>query len=219
VGELDTGAELEWGTEHGDEALFVLEGGLDCGGQRIVEGSCLIVEAGVPTVARSAGPTQLVHFGPNAITAPAQGLFGAAGTEGRGVHVVPPEEAPSIRFKDGTDTTATYFRDGTCSTCRVAFFMIDGTIFTDGYVGASHLHSEDEIMHVLEGELHVGPLSVAAGACIAVPRDLRYSFRTSGPFRFLNYRADVSTALVNPGSDPVLETVSNLNSLGGGVSR
>jgi uncharacterized cupin superfamily protein len=82
---------------------------------------------------------------------------------------------------------------------------------------SSHLHSEDEIIHVLEGELRVGTLTVPAGTSIAVPANLRYSFRTSQPFRFLNYRADVSTILLKPGSKPILEPVANLT--GKGVAR
>ena len=64
---------------------------------------------------------------------------------------------------------------------------------------------------VIEAEMDVEWAgAVAPGASIAVPRNMRYSFRTSGPFRYLDYRADVSTAVVKPGSEPVLETVANL---------
>src|SRR5262249_31591526 len=63
-GELDAGAELEWGTDHGDEALYVLAGELDVDGRRCGEGGAVIVEAGVPAVARATTDTRLLHFGP-----------------------------------------------------------------------------------------------------------------------------------------------------------
>jgi quercetin dioxygenase-like cupin family protein len=216
VGELEAGAELEWGSGHGDEALYVISGCLDCSDGRVAAGSTLIIEAGVPTILRASEPTRLVHFGPASTSSPAGGLLGPPDGAGRGIHALAPEDASSIRFA-GDNATSVYFRDGTCSTCRITFFLYDGSVFADGYIGVSHAHSEAEIMHVLEGELHVGPLIVSAGTSIAVPRALRYSFRTEGPFRYLTYRADVSTAVVTPGSTPVLETVANLSTLGAGA--
>jgi mannose-6-phosphate isomerase-like protein (cupin superfamily) len=217
VGELDRGAVLEWGADHGDEAVYVVSGGLDCADGRVTAGSTLIIEAGVPTAVRSSEFTRLVHVGPISPASPAEGILGPADGDGRGIHVVTAHDASKIHFGGRDNATSVYFRDGTCPTCRITFFLYDGSVFTDGYVGVSHTHSEDEIMHVLEGELHVGPLVVGPGTSIAVPRSLRYSFRTEGPFRYLNYRADVSIAVVRPGSDPVLETVANLATLGAGA--
>jgi len=213
-GQLGTDAVLEWDGRHGDEALFVVSGAIDCEGRRVGEGSTLIVEAGVSATVHSPGPTHVVHFGPMALEAPADGLLGAPAGEGRTVHIVRPDHASTIHFSGGDGATSVYFCDGTCPTCRITLFLYDGAVFADGYAGASHSHSQDEIIHVLDGELRFGPVTVVAGASIAVPRDLRYSFATSGPFRYLDYRADVSTAVVAPGSDPVLETVASLTSLG-----
>jgi quercetin dioxygenase-like cupin family protein len=212
-GDFAAGASIEWGTDHGDEAVYVVEGGLDCAAGHVAEGSTLIVEAGVPMVARPSGPTRVVHCGPDATASPSGGLLGPARARGRDVHLVTPADASSIRF-GGDNATSVYFRDGTCPTCRITFFLYDGTVFDEGYVGVSHVHSEDEIMHVLDGELHVGQLVAGPGVSIAVPGGLRYSFRTKGPFRYLTYRADVSTAVVQPGSTPVLETVATLAPLG-----
>jgi mannose-6-phosphate isomerase-like protein (cupin superfamily) len=215
--ELGEDAVLEWDTRHGDEALFVVTGAVDWEGRRVGGGSALIVEAGVPAIVHSAGRARVVHFGPEAIDAPTDGILGAPVEDGRRVHIVPPEHAPSIHFSGGDGATSVYFCDGTCPTCRITLFLYDGSAFSDGYSGASHFHSQDEIIHVLDGELRFGAVIVGPGASIAVPRYLRYSFRTSGPFRYLDYRADVSTAVVAPGSDPVLETVANLTGLGGEV--
>jgi mannose-6-phosphate isomerase-like protein (cupin superfamily) len=156
-----------------------------------------------------------VHFGHSSTTLQRNVLPAEAATDRRGVHVVRAEDAPSISTDDALSVT--YLCDGTCPTCRITFLLVYGSGLADGYSASSHLHSEDEIIHVLEGELRVGTLTVPAGTSIAVPANLRYSFRTSQPFRFLNYRADVSTILLKPGSEPILETVANLT--GKGVAR
>jgi quercetin dioxygenase-like cupin family protein len=236
LGQLADGAALQWDAEHGDEAIYVESGILKSGDpdssdpesrdpdpdvdeaaniEKVSAGSTLIIEAGVPWQVRAAGPepTRIVHFGTVATTAPANGMLGPPATGGHGVHAVRPEDAGTIAFAG--DATSVYFSDSTCPTCRITFFLYDGSAFADGYTGASHFHSEDEIIHMLEGELHVGPLTVLPGAAIAVPAELRYGLRTPGPYRYLDYRADVSTAVVKPGSEPVLETVANLRSFGG----
>jgi hypothetical protein len=213
VGELGDEATLTWDGPHGDEAIFVERGTLDTDGTLVHEGSTFVIEAGVRWSIRSVGPSRIVHFGTTATTSPTDGILGPPAQGGRGVHVVSPEDATSIHFEG--DATSVYFCDGTCPTCRVTLFLYDGSIFADGYTGASHLHSQDEIIHMLDGELHVGPLSIGPGAAVAVPRDTRYGLRTPGPYRYLDYRADVSTAVVKPGSEPVLETTANLKSFGG----
>jgi quercetin dioxygenase-like cupin family protein len=54
----------------------------------------------------------------------------------------------------------------------------------------AHAHEEDEIMFVLEGELHFGAHVVTAGSSVHIPRRTLYSFR-AGPdgCRFVNVRA------------------------------
>jgi mannose-6-phosphate isomerase-like protein (cupin superfamily) len=207
LGELSPGAELEWGTGHGDEVLFVLAGALECDGKRIGEGSSVIVEAGVPAAVRSTGSTRVVHFGPMATTASGAASAGAAGTASRRVHVMTREEAPTICFGE---QIGIYFGDGTCPTCSVTLFLIDGSALSAPYVGNSHAHSADEIIHVLSGEVRVGPLVVTAGRSIVVPGGQRYRQRIDGPFQFLNYRAELSTFVERPGSEPMLETLAHL---------
>jgi hypothetical protein len=144
----------------------VVSGGLDSADGRVAEGSSLIVEAGVPAVVRPPAATRVVHFGPMSTTTPSSGLLGPTGAVDRGLQHLRAQDVPSIRFS-GDDATSVYFQDGTCPTCRITLFPYDGSLFSDDYVGASHLRSGDEIMHVLDGELHVGPLVVGAGTSIA----------------------------------------------------
>jgi hypothetical protein len=53
----------------------------------------------------------------------------------------------------------------------------------------SHAHEEDEIMFVLEGELHIGRRVLPYGSAIFIPAHTLYAFR-SGPtgLTFLNFR-------------------------------
>src|SRR5262249_50307035 len=96
-----------------------------------------------------------------------------------------------------------------CPTCRIAFFRIDSNS-EEPWVASSHMHSQDEIIHVLSGALQMGRDTVGAGMSVAIPGNHRYGFRTSGKFAFLNYRSDVSTTTTTPGSEPILETVDAL---------
>ena len=109
-GELGEGAALEWGTAHGDEALYVIAGGLDCEGRRVGQGSALIVEAGVPALVRPAGRGRVVHFGTVATESPTDGILGPPALDGRRVHIVPPERASSVHFGGGDVQRRSTFR-------------------------------------------------------------------------------------------------------------
>jgi hypothetical protein len=102
-----------------------------------------------------------------------------------------------------------WFSDGTCPGCRIALFMVDHGA-DEPNTARSHSHSEDEIIHVLDGELHVGPQTVTAGMSMAIPKNVRYSFRSKGRYRFINYRSNPSFYIGRPNSEPVRETRDQL---------
>jgi hypothetical protein len=180
---LAAGAELHWGTDHGDEAVVVLAGAVDVLGQSCPAGTAIVVEAGAPATLRSDGPATIVHFGRHA---PAR-----HGRPAAGVHVVGPGPAR------GTDVThpegsmsAGYYLDSTCGTCDLTLLRTSGV----GVIrGSSHSHSQDELIRVLDGELHFGPQVARTGMTAAIPANRRYAFRASAPFTFLNYRAGPSS--------------------------
>lgn len=214
VGDLEAGAELQWGSDHGDEALYVVDGCLEVDGTPCPAGGAVVVESSVAAVVRAVTSTRVVHSGTVAAVAPVDGPFGPPASEGRGVHVIPAvDESRQIRAV-GRPIVNSFFTDGTCPTCRIAYFLVDGRDATDGYVGRSHLHSKDEILHVLDGEVRVGQVSIGAGESIAIPANRRYGFRTPEGFRFLNYRGDAATATFAPGSTPILETLEALTASG-----
>jgi hypothetical protein len=76
---------------------------------------------------------------------------------------------------------------------------------TSEFRADSHVHSQDELIHVLWGELQVGAVSAPAGTTLAIPAGHRYGFRSTGAYGFLNHRRDASTYLGRPGSEAWLE--------------
>jgi hypothetical protein len=74
------------------------------------------------------------------------------------------------------------------------------------YQSPAHSHSQDELIHLLSGEITIGRDVLMRGDTLYVPADRRYTF-TSGDsgFSFLNYRRDASFHAVVRGGEPVLE--------------
>jgi hypothetical protein len=202
---LEAGANIRWDRPHGDEGVYVVDGDLSVDGKICEAGGAMIVESEVDAVARAESPTQLIHVGPAVATPPSGGLLGPADPGGHNVHVIPAGDANTMDLGSFKQVS---FADSTCSTCRITLFRVDGS--DDPYVVGSHLHSQDEIIHVISGALQVGSRTVSAGMSIAISGKERYGFRTNAAFSFLNYRADASTVITTPGSDPRLETVSAL---------
>jgi uncharacterized cupin superfamily protein len=200
-GRLGAGAALEWDTEHGDEAVYVVSGELAAGDSRCGPGDVFIVESTATAMVRAGTDVEVLHFGPVAVDAAADGVFGPPEDLGRGTHVVP-SGGLYLRRTEGLPLTSVVYADSACRTCRINLFLVSGP---DGYRTGSHLHSQDEIVHVLAGELQVGRNRVGAGESVAVPANQRYGFQARGAFSFLNYRRDVSTAVAVPGTEPVLE--------------
>jgi quercetin dioxygenase-like cupin family protein len=222
---LPAGTVLEWVDDHGDEALYVLDGllevavdggdGLDGllevavdGGDGAGDGrggtcpaqGAVVVEAGVRAAVTARRDSRIVHVGPASAAAPTDGPFGAPAPHGHGVHVVGPEGLGGVR--DYGDTHAVWFTDGSCPTCRIMFFRVWGRA---GAGGPSHSHSQGELIHVVEGDLRIGPVHVPAGSTVAIPGDRRYGFRTTDDWCFLNYRRDMSFMTVDPKQPPVME--------------
>jgi quercetin dioxygenase-like cupin family protein len=188
VSELADGAVMRWDTEHGDEAVCVLEGELDVDGHRCPPGGAVVIEAGVACTVVAIGDTRVAHYGPTDATPPADGLLGPAQPDGRGVHVV----GDGGWFRAGNDTySQTWWADSSCPTCRICVFRIEHPDGPDNDL--PHHHTQDEIIYVLDGELRLGSYRCPAGTAISIPAHMRYSLRSDGKaFSFLNYRRDAS---------------------------
>lgn len=183
VSQLRAGATIRWIGDHGDEGLYLRSGRLEAGGRDIQPGGGLILEGGAALTATAVEPVEVIQVG----------SWSAAGVGGAKVHVV----GPGGWFASGADrsgVTARWLADSTCQTCRITLFWAGGAAGA-GSDSAPHSHSQDEIIHILEGNLFLGGRKFEAGASLCIPADVRYKLSGGDQqFAYLNYRPDNATA-------------------------
>jgi hypothetical protein len=200
AGVLAHRAVLRFGTDHGDEVVYVRSGSLDVDGRTCPSGGAVIVESGVAADLVASGPTDVLHFGPvdRDDAADGRGADDDEPPRGRTVHVVGPGGTWAAH-DESRDTR--YFADSTCETCRATLLF---TGRSSAYESPAHSHSQDELIHVLHGELQLGATIAGPGATLAIAHDVRYRFRSPG-FAFLNYRCDASYQTLGRDEPPILE--------------
>ncbi len=191
--ELADGGQLDWGGEHGDEAVYVMEGEVHVDGRPCPAGGAAVVESGVAASLWAQTRARVAHFGSRA----------RSRRDGRIVHVF----GPAGQWVSGRleGVKAVWFTDSTCPTCRAAFFVVDSP---DRFRGPSHSHSQAEIIYLLGGGVRMGARTYGEGTALSIPGNVRYAFDgLEGGHRFLNFRADVSYQ-TNAGAEPLLETAA-----------
>ena len=198
---IDGPARLRWDEDHGDEALFVKAGSLRVGDRVCATGGVLVVESGVALDVTVDEPAEIVHFGPTAHTPPDDGPRGAPAADGHRAHVIGPR-GYSAR-EEPTHATRQY-ANATCPTCRINLFQSSRS---EKYRSAAHSHTQDELIHMLGGELVVGGERARPGDTLAVAAGSIYGFQTGDDgYRFLNYSADASSYVpARPGPSKVLQ--------------
>jgi quercetin dioxygenase-like cupin family protein len=203
---FEEGASITWQSEHGDEVIAVLSGGLEVEGAVVPRLGSLVLEAGTPLTATATGTTMLLHYGSVDPTPPVSGPFGpaAARQEGDpGYHVHGPlgRENRSMEF-EGELLESAFHADSTCKTCRPTLLRVSAR---GPMKFPSHYHSEDELIFVVDGAFQSGPLKAKAGTMLAIPSGRRYGIRSDEAFEFFNYRRDVSTIVIRSEDDAKLE--------------
>ena len=198
--DLAAGTELSWGTEHGDEAVYVRSGSLTVDGRVCPADGAVIVEAGVAATATAESDASIVHVGPADPSPPSDGLRGPAESAGRGVRVVGPDGLWAT--VDDTQRTR-FFSDASSSTNRLWLLATDRPQY---FESSAHSHSQDELIHVLRGEIRVGRRVVGVGDTLWVAADRRYKLYSGDDgVHFINYRRDASV-MTSPNYDaPLLE--------------
>jgi quercetin dioxygenase-like cupin family protein len=90
------------------------------------------------------------------------------------------------------ETAARYYHPGGPNELQ----MFELSVPADTVIG-QHAHEEDEIMYVVDGELHLGRQVLAPGASLHIPGNTLYSFK-SGPagLRVLNFRAHADATYI-----------------------
>lgn len=198
--ELDAGSSLVWEPSHGDEALFVECGELAVDGRSCPEGGAVVVEANALPTLTAPVPTRVVHMGPRDAAPPSDGLHGPANPGGGNVHVLGPR-GTFESMGEGSETH--FFADATCPSCRLWLLR---TARSFAYESRVHSHSQDELIYMLSGEIHVGSLRLGPGSTIFIAADQPYHFRAAEEgFVFLNYRRDASHMTVRSTGEKLLE--------------
>jgi quercetin dioxygenase-like cupin family protein len=215
VRELGDGAALEWGTDHGDEAVYVISGALGVEASKIdragVEdevgrgtvcpaGGALIVESGVVGRVVASGSTKIAHCGSSSPPPERRGtalhVIGA-----RGRYESPPDK-PFFRF----------FADSTCPSCD-AFLLFSQR--DHGWSVTPHSHSADELIYVLSGGVRTGNQVHQTGTCLAFAANVKYALEAEpGGFETINFRARRSELKFVDGDGSIEETAANV----GGVA-
>lgn len=199
--ELEAGASLRLEGDHGDEAIYVVDGSIEVDAGSCPTRGAVVVEAGATVEVGAPAGASIVHVGPASPVQPQDGPNGAPAPSPRGTHLVGTSGLYGI---DAGPRSSRLFADGSCPTCRIWFMY---TSRTEGYRAESHRHTQDELIHLLWGEMQVGRHTITPGTTVAVPADYRYGFRApAAGFGFLNYRPDLSSYAAAPGDHGRLET-------------
>ena len=199
--DLEAGSTLSWEDRHGDEALYVQRGELEVDGRTCPEGGAVIVEADAQPTLKATVQTHVVHMGPRDDSPPRDGLYGPAKpSRAKNVHVVGPRGIFEAR-EEGRETR--FFADATCPSCRL-WLLYTSRDFAWGT--DIHSHSQDELIHLLQGEIHVGSLCLGPGTTVFIAADQPYQFRAGDQgFAFINYRRDASEMTVRATGEKILE--------------
>ncbi len=204
--DLAAGAELRWGAGHGDEAVYVRSGSLAIDGRVCPADGAVIVEAGVAVTAIADSDASIVHVGPADPVPPSDGLRGPAESAGRGVRVVGPDGLWAA--VDETQRTR-FFSDASSPTNRLWLLATDRP---QHFESSAHSHSQDELIHVLRGELRVGRRVVGEGDTLWVAADRRYKLYSGDDgVHFINYRRDASAMTSPSHAGPLLEAGESTN--------
>jgi hypothetical protein len=198
--ELGAGTTIHWDSAHGDEALFVERGELAIGSRSCPTGGALVIEARAAPKVGAVTATRLIQMGARE-QRPRSDRSSEADRPAPIVHVVG-ARGTFEALEAGRETR--FFADATCTGCRVWLLY---TARDFAYESPVHSHSQDELIHVLRGEIRIGSLCVGAGSTVFVGADQPYRFRAGDDgFAFLNYRSDASQMTIRSTGERIIET-------------
>lgn len=200
--ELGVGTTLRWDARHGDEAIFVSRGELEVDGRICPTGGAVVIEADArPTVIVRA-PARVVHVGSRADASARDEDPAGMSCAGGNVHVVGPRGTFEAPAEAGRETR--FFADASCPTCRLWLLYTARAFLFESPI---HSHSQDELIHVLHGEISLGSLSVRPGETLFIAANQPYQLRSGeAGFGFLNYRRDASEMTTRPGGEKTVES-------------
>src|SRR6218665_1815866 len=123
---LSDGATLRWDDQHGDEAIYVVEGEISGEGAICSARDSVVIESGVPTELRAVGKVRLVLFCCIDPVPPTEGPLGPADPDNHAVRIVSEEKAQFLRqvSPDGATYDQYFYADSSSPTSRMAIFSV-----------------------------------------------------------------------------------------------
>ena len=183
---LGAGEALRVGPLAGDCAAYVWQGAVSAGGVALETGSSAIVERGGTLALTGAdGGAQVLLFS------------GAEAGDAAGgqVHLLPAGQVPRMAPEPGSaGVSGGLHADSACPSCTVWLhenhFPAGMDLTAEQAERGVHSHTEDEIIFVIGGEIHLGSKLYGPGTALAIAADTLYGF-TAGPLglSFVNFRA------------------------------
>ncbi|MFO0691186.1 MAG: hypothetical protein U0900_20980 [Myxococcota bacterium] len=197
---FEAGATLAWDAAHGEEAFYVEQGEVAIDDRVCPAGSAIILEAKAAPTLRALAPSRVLHMGAYDETPPRAAARGSEGVAAPAIHVVGPR---GVYEAIEPGRAARFFADATCPTCSVWLLLTSRSI---EYESPIHSHAQDELIHLLSGEIRIGSLTLRPGDTVFIAADQVYRFR-SGPegFAFLNYRRAASLMTIRPTGQTIVE--------------
>jgi hypothetical protein len=190
---IGDGARLSWPREHGEEAVYIREGGLRVANLECVAGSAVVVGRNAGLSVEAIGLTRLVHFGTRVTR-------GTPVAGNAAVHLIGP--GGRVRHETGLGSRVTWFADSTDARCDLTFFLVDRPPGPADR-GMPHTHSQDEVIFVMGGEVSLGAQRCRTGTALGIPAGVRYALsKSSEGFAFLNYRPGASVQTVYERGEP-----------------
>lgn len=175
--DMDPGAVLAFDAPGAGHVVYVGRGAALAAGQPVEAGGAVFVEHGASVeIEATADDTVLLDFheqkaGP-----------GTPGRGGGGVHIV--SKALPMGRRDGMQYAL--LADALCPNCSLWLHHVE---YRDPHKGTRHLHTEDEVILVVGGTIHVGTREMKPGAVVAVDEGMLYSFNVQEDGgAFINFR-------------------------------
>ena len=163
---LAEGYELRISDEGVSHVIYVWRGSVEVSGQKLQSGSAVAVEVGGELALRASEDALLIDFHerePN-----------TSSKSGGNVHIVPGD-----KIKGGDDGMGLVFHagylDAQCPSCDV--WLHESRFYPEKEI-TRHYHTEDEIIFIHSGELHLGRRVLTPGTALAIAANTPYGFKS-----------------------------------------
>jgi hypothetical protein len=204
---LTDGHTLHISEEAVSHVLYIWRGGVQVQGQQLESGSVVAVEVGGEVILRATDDTLLIDFH--------ERLSNTSHKPGGNVHIVRSDEVKG--GEDGMELGFhTSYLDAECPGCDL--WLHETRIYPERDI-PRHYHTEDEIIFIHSGELHLGRRVLRPGTALAIAANTPYRFKSGKEgVSFVNFRSKSPTIVmfVEGKATQILDEARALRSLASG---